>query len=71
MMYIGKRTVLKHEDTTLQVEIHIFDFEKDIYGQEITVALTHRIRDYIKFENIEQLTEQLHRDRENIRERFL
>ena len=66
MMYIGKRPVLKQEEAKIHVEVHIFDFERDIYGQEITVALTHRIRDDIRFDNLEQLTEQLHRDKQNI-----
>ena len=66
MLYIGKRTVLKQEDTKPQVEVHIFDFNRQIYGQEIELALTHHIRDDIKFENVEQLAEQLQRDRQNI-----
>jgi len=63
MMYIGKRSVLKEADTTTQIEVHIFDFDGQLYGQELTVALTHRIRDDIKFENVEQLAKQLHRDK--------
>ena len=66
MMYIGKRPVLKQKDATIHVEVHIFDFDKDIYDQEIAVALTHRIRDDIRFENMEQLTGQLHRDKQSI-----
>ena len=66
MMYIGKRTVLEQEDTMLHVEVHIFDFDGQIYGQEVAVALTHRIRDNVRFGNVGQLAEQLHRDKENI-----
>ena len=66
MLYIGKRPVLKQENATVNVEVHIFDFDRQIYDQEIGLALTHRIRDDVKFENIEQLTEQLHRDKQNI-----
>ena len=66
MLYIGKRPVLKQEDAKVHVEVHILDFDRQIYGQEIAVALTHRIRDGIRFENLEQLTGQLHRDRKNI-----
>ena len=66
MMYIGKRPVLKQEDAKVHVEVHIFGFDRQIYGQEIVVALTHRIRDDIRFENLEQLTEQLYRDKQNI-----
>jgi len=66
MMYIGKRPVLKQDDTAVHVEVNIFDFDRQIYGQEIALALTHRIRDDIRFENVEQLSEQLHRDKQNI-----
>ena len=66
MLYIGKRPVLKQKDTRVHVEVHIFDFDRQIYGQEIALALTHRIRDDIRFDNLEQLTEQLHRDKQNI-----
>ena len=66
MMYIGKRPVLKQQDDTVHVEVHIFDFDRDIYDHEISISLTHRIRDDIRFENMEQLTAQLHRDRQNI-----
>ena len=65
MMYIGRRPVLKQNSTTTHVEVNIFDFDQQIYGQEITLALTHRIRDDIPFENVEQLAEQLHRDRQS------
>ena len=66
MMYIGNRPVLKQKDAKLSAEVHIFNFDQQIYGQEITVALTHRIRDDIRFENFTQLTEQLHCDKQKI-----
>ena len=66
MMFMGKRTVLQQEDTKIHVEVNIFDFDRDIYGQEITLTLTNRIRDNIIFENIGQLAEQLHRDKQKI-----
>jgi len=66
MMYVGKRTVLKQEDSDVQVEVNIFDFDKQIYGQEITLALTHRIRDKMKFDDINLLSQQLQRDKEKV-----
>ena len=64
MLYIGKRPMLKQEDKTVHVEVNIFDFDKQIYGQEIRLVLTHHIRDNTIFENIDQLAEQLHRDKQ-------
>jgi len=66
MMHIGKRTVLKQKDTNVHVEVNIFDFDGQIYGQEITLMLSHRIRDHIHFDNFEQLAKQLHRDKQKI-----
>ncbi len=66
MMYIGKRPVLKQKDETTHIEVNIFDFDRQIYGQNLTLALTHRIRDDIRFENMEQLAKQLNRDKQTI-----
>ena len=66
MLYIGKRSILKQEDTMAHVEVHIFDFDSQVYGQKIELALTHRIRDNIRFGDVKQLAEQLHRDKQNI-----
>lgn len=66
MMYIGKRPVLKQPDATLHIEANIFGFQGQIYGKDITFALTHRIRNDINFDNMQQLAEQLNRDKENI-----
>jgi len=66
MLYIGKRSMLEKKDTKPQVEVHIFDFDRQIYGQEMTLSLTHRIRDDIRFENMEQLAAQLFRDKQMI-----
>jgi len=66
MMHIGKRTVLKQEDVAAHVEVNIFDFDRQIYDEEITLMLTDRIRDHRRFENVELLAEQLHRDKQTI-----
>jgi riboflavin kinase/FMN adenylyltransferase len=46
------------------VEVNIFDFDKDIYGDEIRVEFYHKIRSEIKFQNIGALRAQLHDDKE-------
>ena len=66
MLHIGKRTVLESEDAATHVEVNIFDFDGQIYGHEITLSLTHRIRDSVRFDDIEQLAVQLRRDKEKI-----
>lgn len=54
----------------LVTEIHIFDFDEDIYGKEITIFFIDRIRDEIKFANLDKLKEQLKLDEEKVRRLF-
>ena len=62
MMNIGIRPTFGGLNKTL--EVHIFDFEDDIYGRVLTVAFVDRIRDEMKFSSPEALKEQLEKDRE-------
>ncbi len=64
MLYIGNRPVLKEQEKVRRAEVHIFDFEDEIYGEELKVALTHRLRDDVPFDNIGQLKEQLYKDKQ-------
>ena len=41
------------------VEVHIFDFEEDIYGKEIEVLFLSKIRDEQKFNGIKELLNQI------------
>jgi riboflavin kinase/FMN adenylyltransferase len=63
MMNIGYRPTLNHS-TAKSIEVHIHDFNQDIYGEIITVVFKKRLRDEIKFPNLEALIEQLKKDRE-------
>lgn len=44
------------------LEVHLFDFDEDIYRQNISVIFREKIRDEIKFDSIEALKEQIHKD---------
>lgn len=63
MMNIGKRPTFDGEELTM--EVHLFSFNNDIYGKEVQVQFVDRIRDEQQFKSIEQLKEQLDRDRRN------
>ncbi|MDI9359190.1 MAG: bifunctional riboflavin kinase/FAD synthetase [Phycisphaerales bacterium] len=65
MMNIGNRPTLNGKATT--VEIHIFDFDDDIYGHLITVKPHHFFREEQKFINLQALQEQLNIDRITIK----
>lgn len=69
MTDIGTRPTFDGKNRS--IETHIFDFNEDIYGQTLLVALVHRIRGERKFSSAEQLTEQLHKDEEMVKNQFL
>lgn len=60
MMNIGRRPTV--DGFHHSVEVHLFDFEKDIYGAAVRICLKTKIRDEIKFDGIEKLREQLDKD---------
>jgi len=49
-------------DRIFTVEVHILDFERDIYNKDIRVNFVRRIRDEQKFDSIEALSAQIGRD---------
>ena len=53
------------ENNNHQIEVNIFDFSKQIYGQEISVELIKRIRDEKKFRDLKTLQHQLKKDENN------
>ncbi|MFC2126935.1 bifunctional riboflavin kinase/FAD synthetase [Bacteroidota bacterium] len=57
MMNIGIRPTVNGEDQT--IEVHLFDFNLDIYNQQLKIELLDFIRDEQKFESLEHLKEQL------------
>lgn len=59
---IGKNPTFNNENRT--VETHIFDFNEEIYGKEVLVGFYKLIRAETKFDNIEELKNQLLRDKE-------
>jgi riboflavin kinase/FMN adenylyltransferase len=44
------------------LEVHLFDFNKEIYGHYVEVHFKHKIRDEIRFESVEQLKNQIEQD---------
>ncbi|MGN8224377.1 bifunctional riboflavin kinase/FAD synthetase [Gracilimonas sp. BCB1] len=62
MMNIGVRPTFGEDQRTL--EVNIFDFDREIYGDTIQVRFIDRIRDEKKFEGIEELKAQLGSDKQ-------
>lgn len=56
------------DDHIFTIEVHILDFSKDIYSDGIRVNFIERLRDEIKFANIEALSTQIRKDAEHARQ---
>jgi riboflavin kinase/FMN adenylyltransferase len=66
MLSIGKNPTVNPASDARSIEVNIFNFKKDIYGKEIEVVFRNRLRDEIKFDNIDQLARQMELDREQV-----
>ena len=67
MLNIGKKPTVQDEDN-ISIEVHVFDFTGDLYNKEIKILFHSRIRDERKFENINQLKDQLQKDKLNCKQ---
>jgi riboflavin kinase / FMN adenylyltransferase len=65
VMNIGKRPTVNGLNTT--VEVHLLDWDGDLYGQQITVYLHHFLRSEQKFADLNALTSQIQADSEAAR----
>lgn len=61
MMNIGIRPTIDGKKRV--IEVNIFDFDQDIYGQTIEIAMLHYLRGEVKFNGMEELKDQLHKDK--------
>ena len=61
MMNIGFNPTVDGQNQS--IEIHYFDFNADLYNQEIRVSILQRIRSEQKFESVDLLKEQLEKDK--------
>ncbi|HBA99496.1 MAG TPA: riboflavin biosynthesis protein RibF [Porphyromonadaceae bacterium] len=69
MLYIGTRPTL-HDDPEISVEVNIFDFSGDLYNQSLTVEFIDFIRADRKFDAMEELVTQIHKDKFLVQERL-
>lgn len=62
MMSIGKNPTVT-ACSSIKMEVNLFDFEGDLYDQQITVQFLKYLRNEVKFESVEQLKKQLDEDK--------
>lgn len=53
--------------TRQQLEVHLFDFDNDLYGKQLDVSLLKKLRDEKRFESFEALKQQIELDAEAAR----
>ena len=70
MVNIGYRPTFNSNKELVSIEIHILDFNRNIYESEITITFKKRLRDEIKFTNIAELRQQIASDVEKTRQFF-
>jgi riboflavin kinase/FMN adenylyltransferase len=64
---IGVRPTIENEAGERLLELHLFDFDQDIYGQDVEVAFLQYLRPEQKFSGIEELQAQIRRDAQDAR----
>ena len=62
MASVGKNVTFEGDE--LRFEANIFDFSQDIYGDTIRIFWLDKIRDMVKFDNVDELVKQLQADEE-------
>ena len=66
MANIGYKPTLK--ESSFSVEIHLIDFSGSLYGEKLIIDFCKKIRNEMKFNSLQQLTEQMKRDKETAKE---
>ena len=61
MINIGKRPTVEGKER--RVEMNIFDYNDMLYGKEMKISFIKRIRDEQKFKNLDDLSDQLRKDK--------
>lgn len=62
MLYVGRRPTLD-DNLAKTIEVNILDFQASIYGEFLTLDLVAYLRDDIKFNNLDELSQQLAHDK--------
>lgn len=70
MMYIGRRTTTHHKGE-LQIEVNLFDFDADLYGEQAWVDVLKFFRDDMHFDSKDALMAQIRQDQVSIKEYLL
>lgn len=66
---LGQRPTVGGKDWRL--EVHLFDFERELYGRRLRVEFLHKLRDEVRFDSLEALRAQMVRDEAQAKDMLL
>lgn len=66
MVNIGRRPTVDVKDAPITIEAHLLDFNRDIYGQSLTLKFIKFLRPEKRFNSLEELSAQLSCDLNNV-----
>lgn len=61
-IYVGKRPTFYDDRAMTLLEVHVLDFVGDLYGADVAVRFTHRLRPDARFASVDELAGQLRAD---------
>jgi riboflavin kinase/FMN adenylyltransferase len=70
VMNIGIKPTFALEKKEKSLEVHVFDFDKEIYGKEVQVEFLFSLRDEQKFAGVDALIAQIRKDVETAKQKF-
>jgi riboflavin kinase/FMN adenylyltransferase len=65
---LGTNPTFTPDKQTLNVEAYLLDFKREIYGEMMRLEFIARLRDELKYDSVEALIQQIHRDVEQTRQ---
>lgn len=68
MLNIGHKPTVNSLDTTRGLEVHIFDFDAELYNENIAIRFLKKIRNEEKFPDLDALRKQLEKDKQTVLE---
>lgn len=70
IMNIGNRPTIQNEPNDVTVEVHIFNFDQQIYGDKLEVSVLQFIRSEKKFNHLNALKDQIAQDIQTVKSIF-
>ncbi|MDR7075939.1 3,4-dihydroxy-2-butanone 4-phosphate synthase [Neobacillus niacini] len=70
VMNVGSRLTFNEDEESIHYEVHILDFDQDLYWKNIEVKVCFYLREEISFSSISDLVTQIKKDIELVKKRF-